>query len=129
MATKKNPGEKKQGEAPNELSFEEALVQLDAIVQALERGELSLEDSLTRYEEGIGHLARCTRFLNEAEHKIELLTGISEANAAQTQSFDEGSTTLEQKAAARGKRRSAGAMTPKGDSDRDDGAPPIGSLF
>ena len=54
-------------------SFEEALKKLEEIVQRLERGELSLEESLTCYEEGI-HLSRlCHTKLEEAERKIEVL--------------------------------------------------------
>jgi exodeoxyribonuclease VII small subunit len=54
-------------------SFEAALKRLEEIVQKLERGELSLEESLTCYEEGI-HLSRlCHGKLEEAERKIEML--------------------------------------------------------
>lgn len=54
-------------------SFEEALKKLEEIVQRLERGELTLEESLTCYEEGI-HLSRlCHTKLEEAERKIEVL--------------------------------------------------------
>ncbi len=60
----------KTSEAP---SFEEALKQLEAIVQKLEKGELALEESLALYEEGI-HLSRlCHAKLEEAEGKIEML--------------------------------------------------------
>lgn len=55
------------------LRFEDALQKLEEIVQRLERGELSLEDSLSCYEEGI-HLSRfCHAKLEEAERKIETL--------------------------------------------------------
>jgi exodeoxyribonuclease VII small subunit len=60
----------KEGPAP---SFEEALKQLEAIVQKLEKGELALEESLALYEQGI-HLSRlCHAKLEEAEGKIEML--------------------------------------------------------
>jgi exodeoxyribonuclease VII small subunit len=58
---------------PQPPSFEEAIRKLEEIVQRLERGELTLEESLTCYEEGI-HLSRlCHTKLEEAERKIETL--------------------------------------------------------
>jgi exodeoxyribonuclease VII small subunit len=54
-------------------SFEEALKKLEEIVQRLERGELSLEESLTCYEEGIRLSRFCHTKLEEAERKIEVL--------------------------------------------------------
>jgi exodeoxyribonuclease VII small subunit len=55
------------------LSFEEALKKLEEIVQRLERGELTLEESLTCYEEGIRLSRFCHGKLEEAERKIETL--------------------------------------------------------
>ena len=60
----------KAAEAP---SFEVALKQLEEIVQRLEKGELSLEESLKLYEEGIRLSRLCHAKLEEAEGKIELL--------------------------------------------------------
>jgi exodeoxyribonuclease VII small subunit len=53
--------------------FEEALKKLEEIVQRLERGELTLEDSLSCYEEGIRLSRFCHGKLEEAERKIETL--------------------------------------------------------
>ena len=56
-----------------EPKFEEALQKLEKIVEELEGGELSLEESLKRYEDGV-HLSKlCTKRLEEAKKKIELL--------------------------------------------------------
>ena len=56
-----------------EPKFEEALKKLEQIVEGLEGGELSLEESLKQYEEGV-HLSKlCARRLEEAKKKIELL--------------------------------------------------------
>jgi exodeoxyribonuclease VII small subunit len=60
----------KKTEAP---SFEAALKQLEEIVQRLEKGELSLEESLKLYEEGIQLSRLCHGKLEEAEGKIEVL--------------------------------------------------------
>jgi exodeoxyribonuclease VII small subunit len=53
--------------------FEEALLRLEGIVKELERGELSLESSLGRYEQGIRLARFCSSKLEEAEKRIELL--------------------------------------------------------
>ena len=53
--------------------FEDALKQLEEIVQRLEKGELPLEESLKLYEEGIRLSRLCHAKLEEAEGKIELL--------------------------------------------------------
>jgi len=54
-------------------SFEAALKQLEEIVQRLEKGELSLEESLGLYEDGVRLARHCHAKLEEAEGKIELL--------------------------------------------------------
>ncbi|MBI3931881.1 MAG: exodeoxyribonuclease VII small subunit [Acidobacteria bacterium] len=54
-------------------TFEEALRQLEEIVQRLEKGELTLEESLALYEEGIRLSRLCHAKLEEAEGKIEML--------------------------------------------------------
>jgi exodeoxyribonuclease VII small subunit len=53
--------------------FEEALKQLEEIVQKLEKGELPLEESLALYEEGIRLSRLCHAKLEEAEGKIAVL--------------------------------------------------------
>ena len=63
-------------------SFEAALKRLEEIVQKLERGELSLEESLTCYEEGIRLSRVCHGKLEEAERKIEMLVKDARGDAA-----------------------------------------------
>lgn len=58
-------------EAPQQ--FEAALKQLEEIVQRLEKGELSLEESLKLYEAGIRLSRLCHAKLDEAEGRIEQL--------------------------------------------------------
>jgi exodeoxyribonuclease VII small subunit len=55
-------------------SFETALSRLEQIVASLEKGDLSLEDSLKLYEEGISRARFCQERLEEAEAKIETLS-------------------------------------------------------
>jgi exodeoxyribonuclease VII small subunit len=54
-------------------TFEDALQQLEQIVQKLEKGELPLEESLKLYEQGIRLSRLCHGKLEEAEGKIEML--------------------------------------------------------
>lgn len=55
------------------LSFEEALSELDVIVQQLEQGELSLEDAMSVFERGLGLSQVSQKKLQEAEQKIQML--------------------------------------------------------
>ena len=54
-------------------SFEESLKKLEEIVAKLERGDLSLEDSVRLFEEGTRLSAECRKQLEDAEGKVELL--------------------------------------------------------
>jgi len=54
-------------------SFEHDLEQLEGIVNALEEGGLSLDDSLKRFEDGIRLARRCEKALTDAEKRIEIL--------------------------------------------------------
>jgi len=53
--------------------FEASLKKLEDAVNRLESGELSLDESLKVFEEGVKHSSICTRKLNEAQKKVELL--------------------------------------------------------
>ena len=53
--------------------FETALKKLEELVKKLEAGELSLEESLKAFEEGVKHSVFCSRKLDEAEKRVELL--------------------------------------------------------
>ena len=75
--------------SPETPSFEAALASLEAIVHDLEDGELGLAEALARYEQGIKHLRHCYDLLEQAERKIELLTGIDAAGQAKTVPFAE----------------------------------------
>ena len=53
--------------------FEDALAKLEEIVKKMESGDLSLEDSLKSFEEGIRLVRVCSRKLDEAQRRVELL--------------------------------------------------------
>jgi exodeoxyribonuclease VII small subunit len=59
---------------PDTLSFEQALAELEALVDAMEKGELSLEDSLKSFERGVELTRICQKALADAEQKVEILT-------------------------------------------------------
>jgi len=61
-----------------EKSFEEALKRLEEIVQKLEGGDLSLDESLSLFEEGISLSRFCTKKLAQAEKKVEKLLKLGE---------------------------------------------------
>lgn len=56
-----------------EKSFEENLKQLEQIVSKLEKGDLSLEESISNFESGIKLSKECSLALEEAEKKINIL--------------------------------------------------------
>ena len=55
-------------------NFEVALEELEGIVEQLESGELSLEDSLAAFEKGVGLVKLCNQKLADVEKKVELLS-------------------------------------------------------
>jgi len=56
------------------VNFEKKLVELENLVEALESGGLSLEESLKSFEKGIQITRECQEALKEAEQKVTLLT-------------------------------------------------------
>lgn len=59
----------------DELTFGEALAELDGIVAALEDGQLELEESLSRYERGVVLLRVLQGRLSNAQQKVTMLLG------------------------------------------------------
>lgn len=105
MAKKKRP-------TADKISFEDVLAELEEIVAELEEGQLGLDESLTQYERGVKFLKQCHRSLEEAEQKIQRLSGIDAEGRAITAPFDSDATLRE---------------SPENGSDVDDGA--TGRLF
>jgi len=67
-----SPRSKEDGSS-DPLRFEEALERLEAIVDGLEGGDLSLEDALARFEEGVGLTRALGEQLTQAERRVEQL--------------------------------------------------------
>ena len=71
--------------------FDTILVRLREVVQKLESGELSLEQSLAVYEEGVQLARRGQQLLASAEKRVEIL--VTAAGGVETAPFDESSGT------------------------------------
>lgn len=71
------------------LDFEQALVELERVVSAMEAGNMSLEESLKAFEQGVKLTRECQQALQEAEQKVDLLlktdTGIATKPFADTE--------------------------------------------
>ncbi len=65
MATKKN-------------TYKESMDKLDMIIDSLEQGELSVEDSMEKYEEGLKITKNLLSILNQAEEKVKIMDGQEE---------------------------------------------------
>lgn len=67
--------------AKKQPDFEQSLERLESIVDSLEAGELSLEESLKVFEEGVALTRNCQKALNEAEQRVKQLTINSDGEA------------------------------------------------
>jgi exodeoxyribonuclease VII small subunit len=61
--------------------FEATLADLESLVETLEKGDLSLEDSLAAFERGIRLTRACQKALDEAEQRVRILTEKSQEAA------------------------------------------------
>ena len=59
--------------ADKNLSFEDALAELESIVSGIEEGKIGLQESITQYERGMQLVQRCRSILSDAEAKIQKL--------------------------------------------------------
>jgi exodeoxyribonuclease VII small subunit len=66
-------------------SFERALDELEQLVQSMEKGEQSLDESLAAYERGIALYRECQKALEQAEQRVRLLA--DPANPAAAEDF------------------------------------------
>lgn len=71
-----------------EIKFEDALKKLEKTVDDLESGNLSLDDALNKYEEGIKLSKLCAKKLEAAKKKVEILLK-SEDGSVELKAFDE----------------------------------------
>lgn len=59
-------------------NFENALSELESVVEKLGKGQLSLEEALKSFEQGIGLARQCNQVLKEAEQTVETLLSYQE---------------------------------------------------
>ncbi|HIY25691.1 MAG TPA: exodeoxyribonuclease VII small subunit [Candidatus Acutalibacter pullistercoris] len=64
--------------AAKKMNFEEAMARLSQIVEKLETGEESLENSMKLFEEGAKLSAQCYQILEKAQQKVTELTAVEE---------------------------------------------------
>jgi exodeoxyribonuclease VII small subunit len=76
------------GKDTGNMKFESALEDLELVVEQLETGALSLEDSLAAFEKGVGLVKFCNQKLNEVEKKIDFLVKDKEGKL-QLKAFEE----------------------------------------
>lgn len=55
-------------------TFEQSLQELEALVNKMEAGDLSLDESLGAFEEGVKLTRACQKMLDDAEQKVQILT-------------------------------------------------------
>jgi len=63
--------------------FEQSLDELEKLVEKMEHGDLSLEESLAAYERGVGLYRQCQSALEQAELRVRLLSDPEQPDAAE----------------------------------------------
>ena len=69
------------------MDFEKKLNRLEDIVNKMETGELSLDESLKSFEEGVKLSRECQQQLSQAEQKVKLLLNVDKDGNAETEDF------------------------------------------
>jgi len=108
---------KKKGAELETVDFEGSLQELETIVRRLEQGGGPLEEALGDYAQAIILLKACHGRLEEAERKIEILSGIDANGAPVVREIDDEELSLEDKQESRGQRRAV----PRGPISRGSG--------
>ena len=62
-----------------EIDFEKSLAELEQLVETMEKGDLTLEESLKQFERGVSLTRACQKALAHAEQKVKLLIRNSES--------------------------------------------------
>lgn len=79
---KPSPTPKSSGVDAENLTFEQAVERLEAIIARIESGEVGLEQSIREYEHGVALLKRCRGILETAEQRVEELTAPKQTQGA-----------------------------------------------
>ena len=73
--------------AKQSFHFEQSLAELESLVEKMESGEMTLEESLKAFEQGIKYTRDCQQALDKAQQKVQLLiqkNGVTEAQPFST---------------------------------------------
>ncbi len=87
------PVSQKSRKIPKSTKFEDALSELEAIVETLEDGEQSLEASLEQFERGVSLSRFCQQSLNSAEQKVKILLAEDDVDG-ELESFESPDTSV-----------------------------------
>ena len=71
-----------------DMSFEQALAELEGIVTRLERGDVPLEESVSIYERGEALKKRCEALLNQADERVQKISADKDGNATGAEPLD-----------------------------------------
>lgn len=113
MTTRKKKQPSDDTPSPADVSFEQALQRLEAIVGEMEDGDLDLETMISRFEEGRRHLKFCTAKLNDVERRIEML--VKKDDAMTLEPFDETSVTDDRQSKPGREKESEASASPNGE--------------
>ncbi len=69
------------------ISFEQSMNELEQTIESLERGDLTLEESIERFEHGVKLIKTCQTTLNQAEKKVRIL--VEKNSSLQLKDFSE----------------------------------------
>ena len=101
-------------------TFEQQLASLEKMVAELEEGRIGLAEALARYEEAVSLLRGCYQSLEQAQRKIEILSGVNPEGEAVTTPWDDAPPNAEEKPGGSRARRGSRAKS----SSLDDTPPP-----
>jgi exodeoxyribonuclease VII small subunit len=79
--------DRKSAKSEEKIGFEKAMARLDKIVGEMEGGSLTLEEMISRFEEGQSLVKLCGEKLNEVEKKVEML--VKKGDEISTETFEE----------------------------------------
>lgn len=82
MSEKRTKQASDDGTPTREPDFETALAELEELVGRLEKGELSLDDSLKQFKRGVELTRRCQKILDQAQQTVEQLTNPDDESSA-----------------------------------------------
>ncbi len=78
-----NSATNKKTEAPQKVDFERSLARLEEVVRKLENANLSLDEAMKLFEEGVQLSRECQKQLEEAEGRVEILLKKADGKLAQ----------------------------------------------